>query len=154
MQAGDVIAVIAAVIAAVSAFISVWNGRGSWRVGTISAGRFEWSENVRKAISCLIDAYYIHDSEVLNAAKSKALLYFNPNNNLHREIVQKINSLNHLSDEDEVQKLVEATQELLHKYWWIVKAETTFGLYEEDRAQKKAKKYLNYLEKHHKQQKV
>lgn len=134
------------VISAVALLISIFSisrARKSHVSGTLSSQRLVWAENLRVAVSSLIVA--MHKGEELAPYRARVLLYLSPQNSSHKKLINVVNDICAQSSRAadlnaRCDRLVGATQDVLHKNWWMVKSELGLSAAEETRRDAKFEK--------------
>lgn len=124
----EVISALSTVVAMVSVAVVVWKTKRNLQVSAISIQRLQWAENLRKAVSSFINAFY--DGDDLSKYRALVVLYLNPNNDKHKPV---INAIENICDgrESKIDSVIINTQKLLRENWWAVKAETKMTYHEE-----------------------
>ena len=124
-----IIAGISSIIALAAAIMVYSQTRKGWYINTLSPQRLEWADNLRNAVSEFIAAVY--DNQDLRSPRAKVLLYLNPKNENHTDLINIVNHICEQKNADNIDDLICTTQELLRWNWWVVKSESTISHSEE-----------------------
>lgn len=132
------VSITAAIISVITLIINYYQTKKSWYINIIAKERLEWTEHLRSAVLDFIAAFYNHKD--LRLYKDKVILYLNPANENHHQIIDDINDI--CSGElTNINKLVITTQKLLNWNWREAKSETGITYWQEKHRDKKADKW-------------
>ena len=144
-----IVAAISALIAVVSVITVFYQTKKGWYVNIVAPQRLQWAENLRIAVAAFISAFY--KASNLMEFRDRVFLYLNPKNERHVPLIDAINTTCSKRDgersQEDINRVIEATQKLLHWNWWVIKTEATISHRAEIKRDKRIQKRANWIEK-------
>ena len=157
----DLITFISVATAFVSVAYSIYNSRKTTYINAITTSRIKYMDNLRNHISefCGLTLHVVLTDlekkdknefiEKIDRLRFVIKLHLNRKNPFDKKLIDKINSIPNLTDpskinelEDELNKLVDLTQDVLSLEWHGIKEEADKGKLKQPQRDKLIKKHL------------